>query len=59
MASAKKPTYPTQTLSPVSAANMTIMRPITYRSIRSISGAIAPHCDRFGSQEEELYVTRV
>lgn len=56
MASAKKPTYPTQTLSPVSAANMTIMRPITYRSI---SGAIAPHCDRFGSQEEELYVTRV
>lgn len=35
------------------------MRPTTYRSIRSISEAIAPHCDRFESQEEELYVSRV
>jgi hypothetical protein len=43
----------------VSAEKKTIMRLITYRSIRSISEAIAPHCDGFGSQEEELYVTRV
>jgi hypothetical protein len=54
-----KTTHPTQTFSPVSAENGTIMRLITYRSIRSILEAIVPHCDRFGYQGEEPYVTRV